>query len=545
MPISLGRAANRAVLVNARVYRAPGDPQPADAIAIHDGRIQSVGARDEMPRGAETGPVIDLRGRTVLPAFIDSHTHFHRGAILRALYLDFETLRPASVGEVLGHVAERAATLPAGAWLQGDSLSGLRLAEARLPDRRELDRVAPHNPVVLRGIGKHVVAANSAALVAAGIDRDTADPPGGRIERDADGTPTGILHERAKLRLDQSHPETVVPSPSEPDRRRALCAGIRDLHRAGIATIHEMVRLTEEAADLSALRADGELGVRVRLYYRVHESPIALDWLVGLGIRRRLGDDWLRVEGVKISVDGFCIFRNAAVHEPYPGRPDDRGLLRIEPDRLDELVRTANAQGLNVAVHAVGARAVDLALDAFERAGSAVAGPHRLEHAYIDMDEPRLRRTRDLGLIWSVQPAFVPAYAREWTAIFGADRADAIMPLALGDELGIPMLYNSDFPCVPFDPLDGIRAAVGRKVEGGTLGARHAITLERAWHGFTTAPADLTGDARIGRLEVGRHADLVVFDEDPFDHGTDLALLSVRATMVDGTFVHGGGEMIG
>ncbi len=264
-------------------------------------------------------------------------------------------------------------------------LTAAPLAEGRLPNRVELDRVAAGHPVVLRGIGKHVVAANSAALAAAGIDRRTPDPPGGRIERDTDGQPTGILHERAKLRLDTSHPETVVPAPTPDERHRALRAGFADLHRLGITTIHEMVRLPEEAADFASVRAAGELGVRTRLFYRIHESPITLEHLTTLGIRRGLGDDWLRILGVKISVDGWCIFRNAAVYEPYCDEPDNTGLLRIEPQELSRLTVAANRSGLGIAIHAVGVRAVDAALDAFEAAGPALAGPYRLEHGHLDI----------------------------------------------------------------------------------------------------------------------------------------------------------------
>lgn len=527
-------------IVGARLYSAPGEPAPGDSLGIRGDTVVAVGAETDLRPAIGPGTrVVAARGRTILPAFIDSHTHFHRGAVLQRLYLDFETLRPSGLEDVLEAVRDRAATLGDGAWVQGDSLSAPRLAEARLPDRRELDAASPRHPVVLRGIGKHVVAANSLALAAAGIDRHTPDPPGGRIERDADGEPTGILHERAKLRLDQSDPATPVPKPSPADRRAALREGFAALHRSGIATIHEMVRLPEEADDYAAIRADGALGVRVRLYYRVHESPLSLDWLVKLGVRRGLGDDWLRILGVKVSVDGFCIFRNAAVYEPYCGEPENLGLLRIDADRLNDLVATANAQGLNVAVHAVGVRAVDLALDAFEAAGSPVAGPHRLEHAYVDVDAPRLERARSLGLAWSVQPAFVAAYAREWTAAFGAARTDRIMPLRLGGAVGLTMLFNSDFPCAPFDPLDAIRTAVTRIVDGRPVGADHAVDVAAAWRAYTSTPAEVSGDPRLGCLRPGALADLIVLDDDPFARGTDLARLAVRATMVGGAFVHG------
>jgi hypothetical protein len=533
------------VLLDGLIRRSPSDERALEAIGVRDGRVAARGSTSELRRlAAPSTRVVDLRGRAVLPAFIDSHTHFHRGAVLRHLHLDFETLRPRSVEDVVGQVRRRAAALATGTWIQGDSLSLGQLAERRLPNRRELDAAAPDHPVVLRGIGKHVVAANSAALAAAGITRDTADPAGGRIERDADGIPTGILHERAKLRLDQSAADTVVPAASRNERMLALKEGVKELHRLGITTIHEMVRLPEEAGDLAALHAQGELDVRVRLFYRINETVFSLDWLEKLGIRRGLGDDRFRILGVKISVDGWCIFRNAAVYEGYLDAPDEGGILRIEPAELCALVRSANARGLAIAVHAVGAKAVDLALDAFEAAGPAIAGPHRMEHAHLDVDRGRLERIRALGLVLSAQPGFLRAYRADWDAALPRARIDRIMPLAVAHSLGIPLILNSDFPAGPLGPVAAIHAAETRDAgEGRFIGRDQAISREVAWSGFTTEPARRSGDYGLGALEVGRRADLVVFDEDPLDARTDLSRLAIVATMVDGRFVHGEEEV--
>ncbi len=545
MPTAPRTAPLDAIVRDARVVARPREATPdtavRDAIAISEGAIVAIGSWDELRRDA--GPrtqVIDAAGRLVAPAFIDAHTHFHRGAVLGRCFLDVEAAAPPSIDALLELVAARAATLPEGAWLEGDGLSASRYADKRLPDRHELDRAGGGRPVVLRGIGKHVVSASSAALQAAGIDRTVDDPPGGRIERDDTGEPTGILHETGKLRLDTSRTDTVVPPLSAQDRRAAVRDAVGDLHRAGIATIHEMVRMPEEAADLAALHAEGELGVRVRLYHRVHESPLSLDWLLDLGIRHGLGDDWFKVLGIKVSIDGFCIFRNAAVEEPYRNEPENRGLLRVEPKRLDDLVERATANGLQVAVHAVGPRAVDLALDAFERAGPPAAAPHRLEHAYLDLDAARMARAVRAGVVWSTQPAFLGAYRREWADAFEPARIDRIMPLASGLRAGLPLILDSDYPCAPFDPLAAIRLAVGRTCADGSPHPER-IDAPTAWRAMTTTPADVVGDSRLGRLEPGARADLVILDGDPFGDDTDLTAVSVRATMVDGTVVWGDG----
>lgn len=527
------------VLVGARIHRLPGDPAPAAALAVRDGMIVAIGSAAEARAAAPDALVIDAGSRVVAPSFTDSHTHFHRASVLSHVHLDFDALPTTSIDELLGHVRTRAAERPAGSWIEGDSLTEGQLAEGHLPDRHALDRAAPAHPVLLRGIGKHVVAANSLALAAAGITRDTPDPDGGRIVRDVDGEPTGILHERAKLRLDTSHPDTVVPPTPRAVRLAALRAGQRELHRHGITTIHEMIRLPDEVNDWTAIWAAGELDVRVRLFYRIHETPLSLEHLEQLGMRCGIGDDWLRIEGVKISVDGWCIFRNAAVHEPYAGDPANTGILRIDQARLDMLVRRANAQGLRIALHAVGSRAIDAALAAFEAAGPAVAGPHRIEHAYLDVNEAHLHRIREQGLVWSVQPGFIPAYQRDWDAGLGGPRADGIMPIRRGIDVGIPVIFNSDAPSGPIGPLAGIVAAHTRQAGTRILGAEHAITALEAWRAYTSEPARLTGEQTTGTLEVGRMADLVILNHPGTEDDVWASrALRVDATMIAGRFVH-------
>ena len=293
-----------------------------------------------------------------------------------------------------------------------------------------------------------------------------------------------------------------------------------------------MIRLPEEADDIASLHAAGELPVRVRLYYRVHETVIRLDDLERLGIRSGLGDDRLRVVGVKISVDGWCIFRNAAVERPYRREPDNTGLLRIEPAELTELTRRANERGLAIALHAVGPRAVDAALDAFAAAGPAAAPPYRLEHGHLDMDRRRLERVRALGVAWSVQPALLSAYRDDWAAILEPARVAAIMPLAIADELGIPTLHNSDVPSGPQAPFVAIRDAVQRRTGAG-------IPLERAWQGWTSVGAWGGRDPWLGHLRPGALADAIVLDGDPFTAPTtgDVAP-RLLATIAAGRIVH-------
>lgn len=527
-------------LVGARVWQRPG----ATAILVRDGRIARVGTDAEVRSAASGGEVVDLHGGTVLPGFTDSHTHFHRTAILREHFLDFDRPSVRTVRDVLDAVADRARSMPPERWIEGDNLVGDRLTDRRLPNRWELDEAAPHNPVLLRGMGKHIVVANSAALRLAGIDADTADPPGGRIERDATGAPSGVLHERGKLRLDTTRVDTVVPPIAEGDRLAALESGIAELHRAGVTAIHEITRTRDELADYSTLHSDDRLRMRVVAYVRVVEGQASLDGMIRTGLRSGFGDEMLRLGGVKISIDGACTFRNAAVYDPYPGQPDNRGITRVEQPELDQLVREADAAGFQIAVHAIGPRAVDMALDAFERLGPRQAGNprrHRIEHAYLRPRSGQFARMRALGLLLSTEPAFIASVGDAWFEIFGATDARQMVPLRTALTHGLTVLANSDCPTAAPVPLVGIQAAVTRTTASGReLDPAERVTVAEAIDMYTRTPAFAAREERRrGRIEPGYAADLTALACDPeaVPPG-EIGAIPVTLTVVAGTPVH-------
>lgn len=530
--------------VNGRVWPHDGE-SGVTAVRVRHGRIAAVGGdRQALAGRTSRTEVVDLRGRSVLPGFVDSHTHFHRFAILRRHFIDFDDASITRLGDVLAAVASRVAHKPPGTWIQGDNLSDGRLREHRLPTRQDLDTVAPEHPVLLRGVGKHIAVANSLALQLAGIDRATPDPPGGRIERDTEGEPTGVLHERGKLRLDTTRVDTVVPPLDESARLKAIAAGLRELQERGITSIHEITRARDEFADYERLREAGDLGLRVVSYVRVVEAQATLDALTSVGLRSGYGDDWLRLGGVKLSVDGSCTFKNAALYEPYPGEPHNTGIVRIEQAELDDVVRAADAAGLAVAVHAIGPRAVDMALDAFDRARAAngqSALRHRIEHAYVMPGRARLMRMRQLGLLLSTQPSFISSVGDIWQEIFGSVATDEMVPLRTALDIGLTVLANSDCPTAPVDPLLTIATAVGRTTRGGRmLGARESVTVAEAVTMQTSAPATaINQEQRIGEIAEGMLGDLVVLAADPREVATaDLPAIPVHATIIDGVLAH-------
>lgn len=523
--------------------------QRAEAMLTGEPTVLAVGSRADVLEQAPPGTrIIDLQGRSVMPAFTDSHTHFHRAAVLRMYFLDFDALQPCSINDVLSSVQRQATDQPEEVWIQGDNLSARMLAEGRLPTRDELDRVSAGHPVILRTVGKHGIAANSAALAAAGITRLTLDPTGGRIERDATGEPTGVLHETAKLRLDATRADSVVPLLETARRLKALQHGLAELNRYGIAEIHEIVQSPQEMSDYAQLREQGLLTARVVFYVRVVEGQATLHDLTAIGLRTGFGDDWLRLGGIKISIDGSCTLHNAAVYEPYLDDPGNRGLIRIEQPELDELVTESARAGLQVAVHAIGPRAVDMALDALEGARQAVpesvALRHRIEHAYLAPRPGQLQRIRDVGAVVSIQPIFLWVDGDTWSTMFGAEAAERAMPMRSLLDLGIPTQINSDFPNAPVDPLRNVRACCERLTRGGaTLGPREAVTVREAWSMATTGAAfSAFEESTRGDLNAGRLADLMVLSGNPYETSA-LDKLSVDATMVGGRLVYVSDEL--
>ncbi len=533
------------ILINGTVRTLATDGVGQEAIGIAGDRIVAVGSQEAVRAACPDGKLVDLAGATVLPSFTDSHTHFKRASAFLALYLDFEILEAKSIADIRDAVATRTAVEPSGTWIQGDSLNPSLLDERRFPTRHELDEVSPAHPVVLRSVGRHVVVANSLALNRAGIDASTPDPLGGRIEHDDEGGLTGVLHEEAKLRLDANRLDTVIPPDSVKDRVTALSRGIELLNRNGITAIHEMPRDPDQVSDWLRLYETEQPRVRVRFYIRGLAAQTSFRDVLGAGLRSGFGNEWLTLGGVKFSIDGSGVYRNAMVYDPYPGQPENRGLQRLDGDEFVEAVQLTHDGGLQIAVHAIGQRAVDMALDAFAALGEPgpqlAARRHRLEHAYFPARPGQLERIRDLGLVLSIQPSAIEYSGDAWRKVFEDDVLTGVIPIADAVRLGIPVQINSDFPCTRLDPFVGIQAAVMRTTRTGhVLDETQAIDVAQALWMMTYQPAHTAfEESWRGRLAPGLAADLIVVDRDPLEVSPeDLDDLLVLKTIAGGRLVY-------
>lgn len=521
------------VVKRARIHRLDR-PVVAGALAIVNGRVAAVGTEAEVTAAVgDDVAAIDLRGRTVLPGFIDAHVHW---ASFSAQRRQLRLAPDLDLADVVRMVGEAVALETGTGWLRGRGWDQSRWE--RWPCAADLDAVAPDRPVALTRTDGHVLWVNSAALAAAGVTANTPDPPGGRIERAADGTPTGLLKENA-MRLIQA----VIPPPSPSERQAAMVDAWPEAWSRGITSCHDM-GLEDGTAlfrDLAALRDAGELGLRFVWYLPVEQLTEA----IALGLRSGLGDEWLRVGGLKLYLDGTLGSQTAELLEPYEGQPDNRGLATWDFEEYCDVVRRAAAAGLAVAVHAIGDAACRKALDAF--AALSRENPrgaqlrHRIEHLQLvhPADHGRLA---DLGVVASMQPQHVISDMALAEQYWGARVAYAYPWRSLLDRHAV-LAFGSDAPVESLDVLAGIRAAVTRQTPLGDPPGGwqpfQRITAREAVAAYTTGAAWAGGQEwDVGCLAPGRCADLIVLDQDPLAVPAEtLGHIHVLATMIEGVWV--------
>ncbi|MBI3287114.1 MAG: amidohydrolase, partial [Chloroflexi bacterium] len=486
--------------------------------------------------------IIDLGGRAVIPGMIDSHIHF----LDYALSLGQVDLSGAMTLEAaLERVAAQAVQLSPGEWIRGGGWD--QNLWGGWPHRRELDRVAPDNPVALDRKDGHVLWANSAALRLAGIDGATPDPPGGEILRDHESQPSGILKERARELL---YPH--LPLLDAPSRQAALRRAIPLAHRLGLTGIHTLAGVDSEddpapLFDYGALLEEDALDLRVWVVLPARAWPE----ITALGLRSGLGDPRLRFGGIKIFADGTLGSQTADMLEPFEEQPRNRGIQVTPQDQLESLVREASRAGVACAVHCIGDRAVRRALGAFEKARrlepNSARIRHRLEHAQI-VHPQDMPRWASLGVIASMQPIHAVSDMSIADRYWGARSQHAYAWRSLL-AAGARLAFGSDAPVENVNPLLGIHAAVTRqRVDGYPEGGWHPqerLGVSEAVYGYTLGAAYASGEEGLkGSLAPGKLADLAVLSADIFRiSAAEIATTRVVMTVFDGRSVYRGEDM--
>jgi len=514
--------------------QSPAHPH-AQALAVGNGKILAVGRNEDVLNlaGPDTEKV-DLEGRLVVPGFIDTHIHFYEWALKRkGIKLDDLTC----LEELLDRVREAADSRPPGQWIIGQGWNETDWTAHCMPTRKTLDRVAPAHPVLLWRCDLHLAAANSAALVLAGITADTPDPPEGRIERDTTGEPTGILRELSINLVRQA-----VAPPDADQVMETFEDAAKALHRRGVTGIHD-VRLMADKDGASAFQTFQKLDQEGRLDLRCWLTLPGdhLDNIIDLGLRTGFGNDRLRVGHVKFFSDGGMGARTAWMIDPYLDA--EYGMSLIDMDVLAQDIDKADNAGLSVMVHAVGDRANRELINIFEALASrrtlsgspSPAIPHRIEHVQMLRPEDA-GRLQNLGVALCVTPANMVLDMKgengKWTYAFRQ-----LM------DTGAPVMFCSDCPVCDPDPLMGIHAAVTRMRADGTPEGgwypNSRVTVAESLKAYTSTPAAVHNAGDIGTIDPGKRADLVVLSRNILAiPPSQLPEVRVDMTLFDGRIVH-------
>ncbi len=547
------------ILRNAKVATVDDQFTLAEAVAVRGEKILAVGRNADIAKLAGPGTrVMDAKGRLVIPGLMDSHTH-PSGA---SLY-EFDHPMPEmeSIADVLAYVRARAAVVPEGRWITLSQVFITRLREQRYPTRAELDVAAPKHPVIFRTGPDASV--NSLALQLNKIDRNFQLPPGvpGKVERDARGEPTGIL--RTQANYFKSGP-TGARSPTEADRQARLRELFRDYNSVGITSIGDRDAGSDAIARYAKLRDAGALTVRVSCSHSVGslgELAKIQDNICNVAKHPLAtgGDDWVRVIGIKMYLDGGMLTGSAYMRQPWGVSeiysitdPQYRGVLFIPKDRLKAMVRAAVESGLQFTAHSVGDGAVHTLLECYDeltREGLPVrAARPSITHCNF-MSREAVETAARLGVVVDIQPAWLYLDTRTLTKQFGYDRLRYFQPLksifAAGGVAGGGSDHMQKIGSLrsinPYNPFLGMQTAITRRARwhDGRLHPEEALTREQALRFYTANNAQvLRKETTTGSLEPGKLADLVLLDTDiltcPEDKIRDAKAL---LTMVGGKVV--------
>jgi hypothetical protein len=519
----------------------------AQAVAVANGRILAVGTDAEIQ--AYAGPNtkgVDLQGRLVVPGLMDSHTHFVRGGF-QLLSVDLKDAH--SEIEFTRRIAAKAHSLAPGRWLMGGEWDEQAWPDAQLPTRQMIDTATGDHPAFLSRYDGHAVLVNSLALKLAGVTRATPDPEGGVILRDTAGEPTGILKDMA-----QDLEAKAIPPPTEAEMAEALRAALGEAARVGLTSVNSISVYTDSWN--GSFTGEVELLRRAELEgwltCRVYEVIPITEWtkLRDVGLERDMGDAFIQMGAVKAFADGSLGSATAWMNELFTDDPSSHGMplpLMDPPSRMEALARGADQAHIQLAIHAIGDRAVEEILDMFQRLGGANPAAHRFRIEHAQHLRPQdFARFGKMGIIASMQPYHAIDDGRWAEKRLGHERARWSYAWRSMLEAGAPLAFGSDWPVAPLSPILGIYAAVTR----ATLDGKHPkgwfpderLTVEEALRAYTQGSAYAAfQEKEKGSIAPGKLADLVALSRDLFTIPPEqIKDVKVALTIVGGKIVYQG-----
>lgn len=533
LALLLADAADLAV-INARIYTVDAGMPMARALAVKGGKLAAVGNDVSAFIGPETR-VIDAKGAAVIPGLIDSHVH------MESLGFQIETFdlrNVKTIAEVAAIVHKSAANKKPGEWVQGRSWDQTNWG-GKFPDAEPLTKAAPDHPVFLTRVDGHAAWVNRKALALAKITKDTKDPPGGKIEHDANGDPTGILIDKAQGLVSRAIP----PTTDEENKRRTFLAA-KGCARLGLTTVHDAGIDGQDLASYRSLIKEKNLPVRV---YAMIGGEGGL-WRDYLNRGPEIGDR-LTVRSIKLMADGAMGSRGAAFFQPYSDDPGNTGLLMLKPEDIERVGRDAVKHGFQVNTHAIGDRAIRMTLDAYAKALANVNDNRRfrIEHAQA-VALPDFAMFKKLNVIASMQSTHATSDMRWAEARLGPDRVLGAYAPQRFLKIGVVVANGSDFPVEDPNPLLGFYAGITRQDANGYPAKgwypEQRLTREEALYSWTYAGAFAAFEEKTkGSLTPGKLADFLILSEDIMQVDPKQILKAkVRMTVVGGEIVYTAAE---
>lgn len=483
-------------------------PQRVTAIAVAHGEIVAAGSDQEILARYKNGAthLVDLKGAFVMPGFNDAHTHLGMGG---HILLSVDLLGVHSLAEMQARIRAAAEKAGPGQWLSGGGWDHTLWPGATLPTRKDIDAAAMGHPAIFTRVDGHIAVADSAALAASGITGSTHAPEGGAIDHDQNGEPTGIIRETAQSLVH-------IPPPTAEERRRGLELALQDAVSHGLTSVQDLSDWQDYLV-FEQLEKEGKLPVRIGEWILFAEP---LDMELRQQAQHEKTDRMLHTTMLKGFMDGSLGSRTAAMYAPYSDDPGNSGIPRFEQDKLNAMAVARARAGFQMGFHAIGDRAVGMALDAFAAADEAVPGNEqrrdRIEHSQI-ASAGDFARYKQLGVIASMQPNHLLSDMAWAEARIGPERSKYAYAWKSFLDAGVPLAYGTDYPVEPLTPFRGVYCSVTRMNEAGTMTfhPEQKLTMAETLYAYTQGSAYAEfAETWKGKLAPGYVADFVALDRD-------------------------------
>jgi predicted amidohydrolase YtcJ len=530
--LAFGKIEPELILFNGNIYTGNPKELAAQALAIAGGQLIAVGSNEEI-LGMATGKTrkVDLGLKTVLPGFIDAHSHPAYSGVKHLKMVDCD-LR--SIREIKEAIRQRASVTPKGNWVEGFKYDDTKTTEGRKINLLDLDDAAPDHPVRITHRGGHTYYCNSLAFKMAGVDASTPNPQGGEIEKTSEGKLTGCVKEAAADIFDKIVPDITTRA----EMQEGVKLITKMMAKTGVTSVTDA---GGSPANLQAYQDAFEEGsLSARIYCMIRYPHI--DQMIAAGVRTGMGNEWVKIGGMKMTCDGSISERTARLSEAYMGRPGDYGILVMDHEQLYPYAKKAYDAGWQIGIHANGDVGVDHTIRLYERLykEKPKSDPRfRIEHCTM-INPSLVQRMKTLGIIPTPFSTYVYYHGEKMKA-YGEERLKNMFALRSFLDAGIRPTQASDYPPGPFEPMMALQSSVTRTdIKGNVWGANQRVTVEEAIRIGTINGAYASYEEKIkGTLESGKLADLVVLGRNPFkENPSTLISIPIERTMVGGKWVY-------